>query len=398
MTSKKQKFSLHMPKGFDLYIQICVLVLALFGTIMVVSASMTITSTSMDLLLIAIKQVVYIVIGYVGMVFLAKRFSFAFVRRHIFAIVIVTFVLLSVTLLFPAVNGAKAWIRIPFPGSLEMTIQPSEFAKVVGILMFAVYLGDLPRNIAQKPQEIIAFPMYAMLGMFFLIMLFQSDLGTSVVFIGICYFIFLLPSHKKLALIQKASLYLFGLGSLVVAFMMSDPGIAILKSLDAGGYRIQRFLAAFNPFEIAQSGGYQIVGSLVGIVKGNWLGVGLGRSLQKYGYLPAARTDFILAIIAEETGMLGFSILLFFYAMLVYRLFRGAMRATDEKSRMTLVGIALYLLLHFILNIGGVTAMIPLTGVPLLFISQGGSSTMSIMFALGIAQNIISRQRTESVV
>ena len=86
MTSKKQKFSLHMPKGFDLYIQICVLVLALFGTIMVVSASMTITSTSMDLLLIAIKQFVYIVIGYFGMVFLAKRFSFAFVqigRAHV---------------------------------------------------------------------------------------------------------------------------------------------------------------------------------------------------------------------------------------------------------------------------------------------------------------------------
>ncbi|TFG83313.1 MAG: FtsW/RodA/SpoVE family cell cycle protein [Erysipelotrichales bacterium] len=179
---------------------------------------------------------------------------------------------------------------------------------------------------------------------------------------------------------------------------MSDPGIKFLKSIDKGGYQLQRFLAAFNPFEIAQEGGYQIVSSLIAIVKGNWFGVGLGRSLQKYGYLPAARTDFILAIIAEETGMIGFSILLIFYGIIIYRLLKGVFRAMDEKSRMTLVGIFLYLSVHFILNIGGVTAMIPLTGVPLLFISQGGSSTMAIMCGLGIAQNILSRQNARRAV
>ena len=136
-----------------------------------------------------------------------------------------------------------------------------------------------------------------------------------------------------------------------------------------------------------------MVNSLVAFVKGKWIGVGLGKSLQKYGYLPAAKTDFILAITVEETGIAGFFVILACYLTLIVRLFAHSIRVLDEKSRMVLAGVALYLLLHFILNVGGVTAFIPLTGVPLLLVSQGGSSTMAVMFALGIAQNIIARSR-----
>ncbi len=397
MRTKKPRISFHMPKGFDLTIQICTLVLAVFGSIMVVSASMTITSTSTDLLLVGAKQIFYILIGYAGMLFLARYFSFSFVKRHIIGLVIVTFILLTLTLFFPEVNGAKAWIRIPFP-LIEFTIQPAEFAKIIALLMFAVYLGDLPKNISQKPGEIVGPPLYVLLAMFFLMVFLQKDLGTAVVFFAICFFVFFLPSHRKLVMWQRAAMISFLFGAVFIAFILSDPGIALLKSLDAGGYQIQRFLAAYNPFEIAQEGGYQIISSLVAFVKGNWMGVGLGRSLQKYGYLPAARTDFILAIVAEETGMVGVSVILLLYAFLIYRLFKGAIRATDDKSRMTLTGIALYLLLHFILNVGGVTALIPLTGVPLLFISQGGSSTMAIFFAIGIAQNILIKQKNEAKV
>ncbi len=391
MRNKKGLHLLRMPKGYDKYIQVSVLCLALFGSIMVISASMTITSTTTDLLIVGVKQLVYIVIGYGGMVFLANTFSFDFVRRHIVAIVFVTFGFLIVTLFFPGVGGAKAWIRIPFPGA-EMTLQPSEFAKIVVILMFAVYLGDLPRNITQKAREIMGPPIYAMVGMFLIMVIMQRDLGTAVVLFVISFFVFLLPSHRKLWQWQKPALWMSVLVSAVLVFIMSDPGIKLLKSFDKGSYQLQRFFAAYNPFQIAQEGGYQIVSSLIAIVKGNWFGVGLGRSLQKYGYLPAARTDFILAIIAEETGMIGFSIVLVFYSIIIYRLFRGVFRCLDEKSKMTIVGISLYLLIHFILNIGGVTAMIPLTGVPLLFISQGGSSTMAIMCGLGICQNILSKQ------
>ncbi|MGB7595017.1 MAG: FtsW/RodA/SpoVE family cell cycle protein, partial [Erysipelotrichaceae bacterium] len=292
---------------------------------------------------------------------------------------------------------AKAWIRIPFPGT-EITLQPSEFAKIVAILMFAVYLGDLPKNIAQKSSDIMGPPIYALVGMFLIMVILQRDLGTAIVLFVISFFVFLLPAHRKLWVWQRPAMLLSLVVSAVLVFIMSDPGIKLLKSIDKGGYQLQRFLAAYNPFQIAQEGGYQIVSSLIAIVKGNWFGVGLGRSLQKYGYLPAARTDFILAIIAEETGMIGFSIILILYSLIIYRLFRGVFRSIDEKSKMTLIGISLYLLVHFILNIGGVTALIPLTGVPLLFISQGGSSTMAIMCGLGIAQNILSKQNRRNAV
>jgi cell division protein FtsW len=303
-------------------------------------------------------------------------------------------VFLLITLAFPSVGGARAWIRIPFPGT-ELTLQPSEFAKIVAILMFAVYLGDLPKNIARKSSEIMGPPIFTLVGMFMIMVVLQRDLGTAVVLFVICFFVFLLPSHRKLRDWQRPALFMSAFVSAVLLFLMSDPGIKLLKSIDKGGYQLQRFLAAYNPFAIAQEGGYQIVSSLIAITKGNWIGVGLGRSLQKYGYLPAARTDFILAIITEETGMIGFTIILGFYGLIIYHLFKGIFRTTDEKSRMTLVGIALYLLVHFILNIGGVTALIPLTGVPLLFISQGGSSTMAIMCGLGIAQNILAKQNAK---
>jgi len=133
-------------------------------------------------------------------------------------------------------------------------------------------------------------------------------------------------------------------------------------------------------------------------VKGNWTGVGYGKSLQKYGYLPAAKTDFILAVIAEEFGFIGVLVVVVLYFMLMFQIFKHAYRSKDEKSRMILVGVGMYLFTHFVLNVGGVTALIPLTGVPLLMLSSGGSSTLSIMFSLGIAQAIIIKQKKEEPV
>ena len=117
-----------MPKGFDKYIQFSVLALAVFGSVMVISASMTTNTTYIDLVKVGFKQVAYLCIGYIGMVFLAKKFSFDFVKRHIMWIMGLTMFFLLIPLVFPAVGGAKAWIRIPVPG-FEVTIQPSEFAK-----------------------------------------------------------------------------------------------------------------------------------------------------------------------------------------------------------------------------------------------------------------------------
>ena len=158
---------------------------------------------------------------------------------------------------------------------------------------------------------------------------------------------------------------------------------------------IKRFENTINPFINRYGTGYQLVSSLMAFVKGDWIGVGFGKSLQKYGYLPEAQTDFILAVIAEEFGFLGVILVSGLTLFIVVKLFIHAFKAKTDTSKMILTGVAYYLLLHFILNVGGVTALIPLTGVPLLLISSGGSSTISIMCALGIAQRQISLSKTE---
>ncbi|MDP3443786.1 MAG: FtsW/RodA/SpoVE family cell cycle protein, partial [Ignavibacteria bacterium] len=189
------------------------------------------------------------------------------------------------------------------------------------------------------------------------------------------------------------------IGIVTVFIVLSPAGIHFIKNaFNLPDYMIARFENTVNPFVNKYGSGYQLVNGLVAFVKGNWTGVGYGKSLQKYGYLPAAKTDFILAVIAEEFGFIGVLVVVVLYFMLMFEIFKHAYRSKDEKSRMILVGVGMYLFTHFVLNVGGVTALIPLTGVPLLMLSSGGSSTLSIMFSLGIAQAIIIKQKKEEPV
>ena len=125
--------------------------------------------------------------------------------------------------------------------------------------------------------------------------------------------------------------------------------------------------------------------------EGGLKGKGIGNSTRKYMNFPEANNDFILAIIIEECGFIGFLFLLALYGFIIYRLFYYARRIKSESARIILVGTAMYFFLHIFLNVGGVTGLIPLTGVPLLMISSGGSSTLSVMCAVGIAQAVIMR-------
>ena len=124
--------------------------------------------------------------------------------------------------------------------------------------------------------------------------------------------------------------------------------------------------------------------------------MGFTHSTQKFGYLTQASSDYIFAITSEELGIIGLFIIVLGYGIVIYRLVYYALRTRSEGYKIILMGTAFYILLHFILNIGGVTGLIPLTGVPLLFISSGGSSLMSVMSAIGIAQAVISRIRRQS--
>ena len=388
---KKFKFSLRLPKGRNIHIQLAMVFLCLIGLLMIVSASMTTNISTQALMNTAFRQIVFISIGYFGYVMLARYFRIEYFKKLSILLSIVMIFLLIVPRFFGPINGAYAWIQIPGFG----TIQPSEFAKLGLIIVFAVYLGDnRKRDISF--WDLIQKPALYFIITFIIIMFFQKDTGTAIVLFIIAYFTLLMAGHKKLAKLQMWMIILIIVAVVGAFIVLSPAGIHFIKNaLNLPDYMVARFENTINPFVNKYGSGYQLVNGLVAFVKGNWSGVGFGKSLQKYGYLPAAKTDFILAVIAEEFGFIGVLTVLILYFILFYQLFKHALNAKDEKSRMILVGIGIYLFAHFVLNVGGVTALIPLTGVPLLMLSSGGSSTLSIMFGLGIAQAVIIRQKRE---
>lgn len=390
---KKFKFSLRLPKGRNIQIQISMVLLCLIGLLMIVSASMTTNTSTQSLMNTAFRQFVFIFVGYIGYILLARYFKIEYFTKSSGILSMLMIGLLLVPRLFGPINGAYAWIPIPGIG----TIQPSEFAKLGLIIVFAVFLGDIKRRNATF-GEIIQFPAFYFFITFFIIMFFQKDTGTAIVLFVIAFFEFMMAGHKSLVKAHMWMIVGIILGLVGALVILSPAGIDFLKNgLNLPEYMVARFENTMNPFINKYGSGYQLVNGLVAFVKGNWSGVGFGKSLQKYGYLPAAKTDFILAVIAEEFGFIGVLTVIVLYFMLMYQLFKHALNAKDEKSRMILVGVGIYLFAHFVLNVGGVTALIPLTGVPLLMLSSGGSSTLSIMFGLGIAQAVIIRQKKEEI-
>ncbi len=377
-----------MPKGFSKVVHALVLLLSFFGALMVTSAGMNLNASWNMIAFSFVRQVMFIVIGYILMVFAARFGRLSFLKRYIFPLAIFTVIILLVPLMFPARGGAQAWISIPFVG---MTIQPSEFAKIVVILLFAIYMGDINTN-QKSALEIIKVPASFTLIYTFIIIVLQSDLGTGVILFALGWFLFLIPSIPSL----RTTKIVFSLLTIIlfagVIWVLTPTGLEFVNRLPLSTYQLNRFNDMANPFINRYESSFQLFNSLIAFVKGNWWGIGLGKSVQKLGYLPVADSDYILAIIVEEIGILGFIIIFFGYLVLLFSLLTKAMKVKTEKGKMIVFGAALYLMLHFILNVGGVTAMIPLTGVPLLMISSGGSSQLAIMIAIGIAQGVIARE------
>ncbi len=378
----------------DQIINVSTLFLAMFGLVMAVSASMTASDNSTRLLLVAtMRQLVFFVISYFMMVFLSKIFNYRLAHNLIMPTALLMIGLLLLTLVFEPIGGAKAWLHFNF-GPLRFTLQPAEFAKVVNIILVAMFFGDISYNTKRSTSDIIKPVITIVIVQVIIIIFFQNDLGSALVLALLALFVALIPSHPRIRKVQNWAIILIVLGFILSFLFLTDTGInLILKTKLLQPYQLKRFINYTNPFKNLQDGGYQLAGSLVAFSRGNWFGIGLGQSIQKYGYLPEARTDFILSVIAEELGFVGVMVLLIVYAILIWRLLYYALKMKSEKDKMILTGTVIYLFLHILLNIGGVSVSIPLTGVPLLLISSGGSSTMATMAIIGVCQSIISKYR-----
>ena len=156
-------------------------------------------------------------------------------------------------------------------------------------------------------------------------------------------------------------------------------------------HQLGRITTWLNPLLDEKGDGWQLVNALVAFSNGGLFGQGFGASRQKYGYIPESHNDFIVAIIYEELGLVGFLLFLIPYCIIIYKMFHYGMKVKETKSKLILYGVGLYFFTHLLVNVGGVSGLIPMTGVPLLLISSGGSSTWAAMIGIGIAQSIIAK-------
>lgn len=395
---KKGIFSFLMSSGSDLMIHLAMFALMIYGTLMIGSASMGLAVSNPSYLVkTVIKQIVFVVVGYFIMCKLSNWFRLERLKSKKFPFVIIGMeVLLISCIAFTASGGAHAWIRIPIPG-MEVSLQPSEFAKIISILIVAAYLGDV-KKIYPRKRDLFVRPLL-FIGIYLVTVLFvQHDFGSmAVIFLIVCVCL-LIPTHPQAKDFQIFLRVAFWIMVGVAIFILSPLGTHLIESLPfLSTYQKNRFLSAVNPFQDIYGSSYQIVKGLVSFADGGLFGVGYGNSVRKYTDFPAANTDFILAILVEELGFLGFLILIALYSLIVFRLLYFAMKIKNEKAKIILVGTAMYFVVHCFFNIGGVTGLIPLTGVPLLMISSGGSSTMSIMFMVGLAQAVISQYNRKEI-
>lgn len=396
--SKKSLFSyikLKMPAKYDFFLHLFVLVLVVFGSLMIFSASQaSATENVFSVVIACMKQVGFVIISYFMMVNFANHFTMQGAKKYGNIVGIGLLILTAMTFLFDDMGtGSQAWIRIPL-GFTDVSIQPSEFVKVFMIVVMAI-------NVERFFQKKVDWKMIVKYPVIFYILFAgmiakQPDFGTLAILTTICGLCFLIPSHQSLRNYQKYLSWLM-IGSIgFILLLTTSFGSSLLKHIPLFDYMIGRFEASMNPFQDIYGNGYQLVNGLYAIANGGLGGLGFARSTQKFGYLTQASSDYIFAITSEELGVFGLVIIVLCYGFIIYRLLHYAIHTKSEGYKIILMGTAFYILLHFILNIGGVTGLIPLTGVPLLFVSSGGSSLMAIMSAIGISQAVISRIRRQS--
>lgn len=349
---------------FDTLLLGAILALAAIGAVMVYSASaMTAQQKLGDQFYYLKRQLLAGGLG-LGLLVLALKLGTRRVSALAYPLLGVAFVLLLLVLI-PGIGrvagGARRWIDLGI-----LRFQPSEAAKVALVLYLA-------RSLSRKQDRVQLFtigflPHALVTGLMAALVLAERDLGT-VVIMGLVLFTMLFTAGVRLR-------YLLG------AVVLLAPAFWYLVA--STPYRLQRFLAYLDPWGHRDGAGFQLVESLLGIGNGGWLGQGLGEGKGKLSYLPAAPTDFIAAVIAEETGLLGVAVVLLLYAVLVWRGLRAARRASDPFGCYAAVGLSTLIGAQALVNFAVVFGLLPTKGLTLPFISYGGSSLMTLLGAMGI--------------
>lgn len=361
-------------KHFDWIMLASTLMLALLGLMMIYSATSEPGPFAPSSFLI--KQSVYLGFGLLLMVLMAS-IDYRFLQNWTWFIYVGSLGLLALTfVLGHAVHGSTRWIDVgPFP------LQPSELAKVATVLVLAKWLSEKPRGQSSLVRFLISIALVAPpLGLVFL----QPDLGTSFVLAAVWVVLVLVsgPRWKYLAWLMVSGL---PVGFVVWHYLLKP-------------YQLARILVFLDPGSSPLDDGYNIIQARISVGAGGLTGQGyMGGSQSQLHYLKVQHTDFIASVVAEEFGFIGMVALLLVFGLLLWRVIRVADLARDGYGELIAAGVAGILLFQIFVNVGMNLGLMPVTGIPLPFVSYGGSSLVTLLMAEGLLQSILMRHKKLNV-
>lgn len=387
---------LHVPAGTDKTINICMLILMAFGSIMVVSTSQGTKGAVLGVGVEALKQGIIVIVSLFLYYIMIRFFSWQKFKLFQWPVGLgLLGIMLFVAIAGTEVGGARAWLDLKI-----VTLQPSELAKplMIAICAWAVQMHNTRKGRMEAFGQVFRTPIF-FLGAAFVIILIQRDTGTALILMGIAVTCFMVPGWKGL---RKAQHWIkIGLAAGIIAALVgvyfTDGASFVIRKAGVFTHMATRIDNMKDPYVDVYGDGYQPANALYAIADAGLFGKGIGNSARKYGYLTQAESDYILAVVIEETGIIGLSIIAVCYGLILRQLFYYAFRTRSMADKVLLCGTGAYLFLHFITNVGGVITLIPMTGVPLLFISGGGTSMMSVCIAMGVAQAEIARINKEEL-
>lgn len=354
--------------SYDLPLIVTALILTFFGLVMIYDASVVAAFRDFgDKLFYFKNQLIWASLGTIAMI------TFSFIDYHkiikyapiLLAVSLVLLALVLVPFIGTKVYGARRWINLA-----GFSAQPSELAKLA-LIFYEAYMMTKFQNFKIRLFDIV-YVLFLPIGLLTGLVLLEPDLGTALIFIGI-----------------TATMYFVGGGAIWHFLLMIPAAVAAAAAaIISQPYRIARLKSFLDPTFDPQGASYQINQILIAISSGGLLGVGIGASRGKFDFIPEVHSDAIFAVIAEELGFLGALILVSLLLFLVSRAVQIARSAKDYEGKLIASGIVALVSLQAFLNLASVVALVPLTGIPLPFISYGGSSLLVTMAAIGILQNI----------
>ncbi|MBF0814300.1 MULTISPECIES: FtsW/RodA/SpoVE family cell cycle protein [Staphylococcus] len=380
-------------KHLDIGIIISFIILSVIGVIMVYSASMVPASkgsltngTPIEANYFMKRQFIFFILSVCIILFISMYFNIKMLRNASTQkfLIVGTFALLILTLLIGKdVNGSRNWINLGL-----FSLQSSEFLKLVAIFYLSFILDKkLTNNRDYKLKNIV--PPLGILGVGLVLVLMQGDLGGTLLTVAIIVAILMYSDIKN-----KIKIQILTITSIPVVLYIFYTLVFDSKNL----YRMKRIKVVLDPFKYENSDGYQLTNALVSISNGGVSGRGLGNGILKLGYLPEPHTDFIFTVISEELGLIGVLLILLMYGFIILKGFIYANKTRNHFYKLICVGVVSYLFMQVFVNIGGVSGLIPLTGVTLPLLSYGGSSMLSISIALGILLAVIREIKKETKV